>query len=120
MYSIGQLLGGYLGYGLLRALVPQEGDSRDNFCVSKPGPGVTPARAFLGEFIISAVLILVCCGVWDPRNSKHHGKYQPSSVASSLTVVDPFRFGTTQIRFDHHNTRACWGKFHNSLPENQF
>lgn len=74
MYSAGQMIGGFLGYVLLRAVLPNNhfGDS-GRFCVTIPTVG--PFHALAIEFMITSVLILVCCGVWDPRNANHHGKY---------------------------------------------
>lgn len=73
VYVVAQLLGAFLGYGLLRFITPLSAGLKTNsFCVSAP---VVPTfNAFCVEFIITAVLILVCCGVWDPRNANHHGK----------------------------------------------
>lgn len=72
MISIAQLLGGYLGYALLRAVTPSEFFSDNKFCVSLPT--VSASEGFVVEYIISTILILVFCGVIDPRNDKHHGK----------------------------------------------
>lgn len=35
-------------------------------------PTVSNSQAFAVEFLITMVLTLICCGVWDPRNAKHH------------------------------------------------
>lgn len=66
------MIGGFLGYGLLRALTPTEalGANADSFCVSLPG--VDDFKAFWVEFFITMALILLCCGVWDPRNKNNH------------------------------------------------
>ena len=72
VYVIGQLAGGFLGYGLLRLVTPHEqlGDDPSTFCVSIPF--VDDIRAFWVEFFITMALIMICCGVWDPRNANHH------------------------------------------------
>lgn len=72
MYVIGQLIGGFLGYGLLRLITPSDalGDDANSFCVSLPA--VDDFKAFWVEFFITMGLILICCGVWDPRNKNHH------------------------------------------------
>lgn len=75
MYAVGQLLGAYLGYGLLRVVTPDQFFSGDSFCVSLPSSDISTFQAFSVEFLITMVLILVCCGVWDPRNQKHMGTY---------------------------------------------
>lgn len=38
------------------------------FCATKPNLKTTPLQAVAIETIITCVLILVCCGVWDKRN----------------------------------------------------
>lgn len=74
VYMIGQLLGGFLGYGFLMLLTPSEFVSGDSFCVSLPSPHVSTMQAFMVEFAITSILTLICCGVWDPRNAKHFGE----------------------------------------------
>lgn len=73
VYFVAQLLGGYLGYALLIAVTPSEFLNGEKFCLSLPT--VEPAQAFVIEFIITMILCLVFCGVIDPRNANHHGKY---------------------------------------------
>lgn len=70
IYFCGQMLGGFIGYGLLKAVLPSIVE--DDLCITKPHALVTPMQALGIEFIITCVLILVCCGVWDPRNGKFH------------------------------------------------
>jgi len=72
VYVLGQLLGGYLGYGLLRLLTPDHFFKNDQFCLSLPSPAISTTQAFFVEFIISAILVLFCCGVWDPRQARFH------------------------------------------------
>lgn len=42
--------------------------------VCSPGlkDGLSPINGLLVEFTISFILVLVCCGVWDKRNSDKH------------------------------------------------
>lgn len=63
-----------MGYGLLRVLTP-DSSLNDSFCVTMPGKGIDVWKAFGVEFFITMGLILICCGVWDPRNAKHHGRF---------------------------------------------
>ncbi|XP_017040699.1 aquaporin AQPcic isoform X2 [Drosophila ficusphila] len=71
-YFIAQMLGAFIGYGLLMILLPSDTLSAGNgLCVTLPN-AVTPGQAFGIEFVITSVLIIVCCGVWDPRNAKFH------------------------------------------------
>lgn len=69
-YVIGQFIGAFLGYGLLRLVTPAGPSMNDSFCVTLPNVDVW--RAFGVEFFITMGLILICCGVWDPRNANHH------------------------------------------------
>lgn len=75
LYITAQFLGAFLGYGLLMILTPlQILNNIDNksLCVTKPNPMLNPFQAFGVEFIGTAVLIWICCGIWDPRNAKSH------------------------------------------------
>lgn len=92
---IGQFTGALLGYSLLRLLTPPD-IVGENFCVNIPN--VDPLRAFGVEFVITMCLIALCCGVWDPRNAKHHGKVKFSNFNKCLQnffFADsvPLRFG---------------------------
>jgi aquaporin rerated protein, invertebrate len=97
VYTVGQLLGAFLGYGLLRMITPNEFfEGSTGFCVSLPAADTT--TAFIVEFIITSVLILVCCGVWDPRNAQHHGELLSlvplnSQLIDFMTDSVPLRFG---------------------------
>jgi len=72
IYFVAQMLGAFIGYGLLKALLPEAVFiEQDNFCVTQP-MNVSSTQAFGIEFAATSILIIVCCGVWDPRNSKHH------------------------------------------------
>jgi len=66
LYAVAQLLGSFLGYGLLRAITSEEllGTRTPQFCMTLPQTNVTQWQAFLVEFMITMGLILVCCGVW--------------------------------------------------------
>lgn len=71
---IGQLIGAFLGYSLVRLSVLNEHLSDPNgFCVTQPGLDV--GRGFLVEFLITFILILLLCGIYDPRNSKDKGEF---------------------------------------------
>lgn len=71
LYIIAQFVGAVLGYGLLILLTPQE-IMTDALCVTRPNALLKPYQAFGIEFIGTASLIWICCGVWDPRNAKSH------------------------------------------------
>lgn len=76
VYFAAQMLGGFIGYGLLKILVPRSAvevpGALHGLCVTVPHPEISTAQGVGIEFVITAVLILVCCGVWDPRNAKFH------------------------------------------------
>lgn len=73
IYFVGQMLGAFIGYGLLKALLPTSTFEVPNgLCVTVPHTLVSSPQAFGIEFVATSILIIVCCGVWDPRNAKHH------------------------------------------------
>ncbi|XP_050306765.1 aquaporin AQPAe.a-like isoform X2 [Anthonomus grandis grandis] len=96
VYFFGQLLGAILGYGCLLAITPQHyvqsGSQEINGIVMKnPGvcsPGIHPEitvfQGFLAEFLITFILALVCCGVWDARNADKHDSV---SIRFGLTIA---------------------------------
>ncbi|KAH8308994.1 hypothetical protein KR059_004734, partial [Drosophila kikkawai] len=72
-YFVAQMLGAFIGYGLLMVLLPAETISTGaGLCVTLPHATVTDAQGFGIEFVITSILVIVCCGVWDPRNAKFH------------------------------------------------
>ncbi|XP_036332338.1 aquaporin AQPAe.a-like [Rhagoletis pomonella] len=86
VYFAGQLLGAFLGYGLMKALVPANaislGGAAHGVCVPAPHPDITAMQAFWIEFIASAMLIITTCSAADARNN---------AFQDSL----PIRFGLT-------------------------
>ncbi|XP_053670939.1 aquaporin-like [Anopheles nili] len=76
-YAAAQCIGAFMGYGILKLLTPTAvfEDAKEKgagFCVTQPNVAITDMQALGIEFVATMVLILVCCGVWDPRNAKHH------------------------------------------------
>ncbi|XP_066259169.1 aquaporin AQPAn.G-like isoform X2 [Euwallacea similis] len=69
VYIMAQFLGATLGFALLKILMPQEWVV-PGFCATKPHPKVTPMQALAIESLITCVLILVCCAIWDRRNAE--------------------------------------------------
>ncbi|KAL1491229.1 hypothetical protein ABEB36_011858 [Hypothenemus hampei] len=69
VYIVAQFIGAAFGFALLRVLMPQDWVVR-GFCATQPHPKSTPQQALAIEIIITCVLILVCCGVWDKRNAQ--------------------------------------------------
>ncbi|VEN62158.1 unnamed protein product [Callosobruchus maculatus] len=85
IFFVGQFLGALLGFGLLKAVTPSQllGNVYTNgpngtltktlgVCSPAVNPLITPTQGFLVEFLITLILALVCCGVWDPKNSDKH------------------------------------------------
>lgn len=76
VYFVAQLLGGFMGFGILKAVTPSHvfnrAENSTGICTTSLGLDVSPVQAVAVEFLLTMVLILVCCGVWDPRNAKHH------------------------------------------------
>lgn len=71
-YFVAQMLGAFIGYGLLKVLLPATSiDVGAGLCVTLPRE-VSDPQAFGIEFVITSILVIVCCGVWDPRNAKFH------------------------------------------------
>uniref|UniRef100_A0A0K8TQ22 Putative aquaporin major intrinsic protein family n=1 Tax=Tabanus bromius TaxID=304241 RepID=A0A0K8TQ22_TABBR len=76
VYVVAQLLGAFIGFGMLKAVVPFDSFMSSNgtgagLCTTVPHADLHPFQAIAIEFSITMVLILVCCGVWDPRNAQN-------------------------------------------------
>ncbi|XP_037048347.1 aquaporin AQPAe.a-like isoform X3 [Bradysia coprophila] len=78
IYFMAQMMGGFMGFGLLKLVIPTDTFSPANetngpgLCTTIPRYDVTDFQALTIEFVATAVLILVCCAVWDERNSHLH------------------------------------------------
>lgn len=76
-YFVAQVVGGFMGFGLLKALTPDEiysgstPDDAPGLCVTALNPAVTPLQGLLIEFLATSALILVFCAILDPRNAKN-------------------------------------------------
>lgn len=89
LYFVGQLIGAFMGYGLLKVVVPSEAIRKENatdaehgLCVTMYSNGVTALQAVVIEFVATMVLIWLFCSVVDPRNAKN-------------TDTIPIKFGLT-------------------------
>lgn len=76
VYFVAQLLGAFMGYGLLMVMTPLDilrpfGISGTGLCVTAPHPDLTPLQALGMEYLSTTILILICGGCWDPRNLQH-------------------------------------------------
>lgn len=87
-YIVAQILGAVCGYGLLKILLPMDliqvpGNS-NALCMTTVHSMFANWQAVGIEMCITAALVWVCCGVWDPRNKK----YQDSvAIRLGLTVA---------------------------------
>ncbi|XP_034655051.1 aquaporin isoform X1 [Drosophila subobscura] len=73
-YFFAQMLGAFIGYGLLKAIMPDSAiystDTPSGVCVTSVHSSLTGLQGVVIEFLITSALIAICCGVWDPRNAK--------------------------------------------------
>ncbi|XP_014094121.1 aquaporin AQPAn.G [Bactrocera oleae] len=88
VYILGQLLGAFLGYALMIALIPDSavklGGAAHGVCVATPHPDITTMQGFWIEFVLTAMLIFTTCSAADSRNIT----FQDSlSIRFGLTVT---------------------------------
>lgn len=90
-----QLMGAFMGYGLLILVTPQEifrplGIDVPELCMTLPAKDLTPLQAVAMEYLSTSVLILICGGVWDERNARNQDsiplKFGFAIMAIGLTV----------------------------------
>ncbi|XP_044266377.1 aquaporin AQPcic-like [Tribolium madens] len=90
IYFVGQMLGALTGFGLVKLATPTEyfetNSTSVGLCSPALHPGVTPFQGLLIEFLISLMLTLVCCGVWDCRNNTKHDSV-PIRFGLTITVL---------------------------------
>lgn len=90
LYVLAQLIGATLGFGLLKALTPTRvfASSTDAYgvCQTVPHEDLTAIDAFVIEFIATSVLISMCCGLWDARNTIKQDSV-PIKFALAITVL---------------------------------
>jgi len=96
IYILGQFAGALGGFGALWLVTPSRhlgnqmktinGTLTKLAGVCSPGvnPDINSLQAVFVEFIASSMLILVCCAVWDRKNSDKHDSV---SVRFGLTVA---------------------------------
>lgn len=91
IYFVGQFIGALLGFGLLLAVTPAGMISHVNsanetigICSPAINENILVSQGFLVEFMISFILALVCCGVWDAKNSDKHDSV---AIRFGLTIA---------------------------------
>lgn len=92
VYFAAEMCGAVLGFALLKWTTSTD-DS--GFCVTAVHPELTEAQGVIIEFIATALLILVCCACWDPRNAHN---------SDSLPLKFGFAVGALAITF----VRICF------------
>lgn len=85
------MLGSFMGYGLLIVVTPEniiypEDATGPGLCSTVPRPDLTPVQAVAIEYLSTTVLILICCGVWDPRNAQHQDSI-PLKFGLAITAI---------------------------------
>lgn len=68
VYVIAQFIGAILGFALLKILIPED-YSKPGFCMTLPHTLLTTLQALAIETIITTILIIIVCAVWDKRNA---------------------------------------------------
>ncbi|KAJ1528345.1 hypothetical protein ONE63_006765 [Megalurothrips usitatus] len=81
-YVVAQIVGGALGYGMLKVgpvcpqlVTPSEllywnaAPNATGPCCTVPHQEMTSPQALLAELIATCALLMLCCAVWDPRNA---------------------------------------------------
>lgn len=61
-----------------------KGEDEGGLCITVPADGISTFQAFLVEFIGTSILVLVICGLWDPRNKKNTDS---TPLRAGLTVA---------------------------------
>ncbi|XP_072391103.1 aquaporin-like isoform X1 [Diabrotica undecimpunctata] len=72
IYIFGQLMGAITGFGLVKLLIHNSILSIAGLCSPGPTQHLTAFQLFLSEFLLTLLLVWVCCAVWDSRNATKH------------------------------------------------
>lgn len=64
------------------------------FCTTVPNGKISTVEALLAEYFATSILILLCCGLWDKRNSTKQDsvalKFGFTIAALGMAFVSPF------------------------------
>ncbi|KAL5286299.1 hypothetical protein ACFFRR_007747 [Megaselia abdita] len=88
-YCVAQLLGAFIGYGLLKVLVASDVMTNANnvgLCVTHVHSSISTVQGTFIELIGTGTLIWIVCGVWDPRNAKGHDAV-PLKLGLAITAL---------------------------------
>lgn len=91
VYIVSQVIGATLGYGVLIAITPDRVLKEHSpngtccaMCVTLVNPDMTPLQGLLAEFLVTSILVLVVCSVFDRRNARNTDSV---SIKFGLTVA---------------------------------
>lgn len=84
LFLIAQIMGASLGFSLLYALTPEE-YFVSGLCVTQPHESFSVVRLFFVEFFLTSALVMIVCGVWDPRNSDK-GDSAPLKIGDKINI----------------------------------
>lgn len=72
MFTVAEIVGAILGYGLLQFLSPADlFENANGVCMTLPHADISVTKAFFIEFFLTSALTTLICGAWDPRNKKN-------------------------------------------------
>ncbi|XP_044727653.1 aquaporin AQPcic-like [Chrysoperla carnea] len=117
-YIICQCIGSIGGFWFAKLLVPEK--YHKDFCVTRVHPDFNWYQGFLAEFFSSSILILVCCGVWDPRQATKGGS-TPLKFGFGITTLAVLMGEYTGCSMNSARTLGpallgvddeSWGNFH--------
>lgn len=89
IYVASQLIGALLGFALLKAVTPArlfdaENATAHGVCSTIPSSDISSLQALVVEIMLTLCLVLVCCAVWDHRNTHLHDSL---SIRFGLTIA---------------------------------
>ncbi|XP_044727650.1 aquaporin AQPAn.G-like isoform X2 [Chrysoperla carnea] len=85
LYLMSQCIGAIIGYAMLKLVTPPE-LFEGGLCLTSVHPGISIWQGVMVEFLLTSLLILVCCGVWDHRNS-HNSDSLPIRFGFAVTAL---------------------------------
>lgn len=95
LYFFAQLIGATLGYRCLQAITPTkvfaQSSGQYGFCQTAPHEDLNNIETFVVEYVATMMLISLCCGVWDRKNSKNQDSV-PLKFGLAIAVLS-FIFG---------------------------
>ncbi|XP_044266391.1 aquaporin-like [Tribolium madens] len=100
VYLIGQFLGSFAGFGLVRLLLLDDyifgnvpGAKQAGICAVGLNSDLTPLQGLFVEVLISFILVTIACSVWDERNENNSESVSMKfgfGVASIVIAAGPY------------------------------